>query len=110
MGVGRNEKPARPGKYHSQQSGQGCAHPGAHRQRHHEQLNGVNDGQGRQTRLPIAAHKQAVHNVIKGLDELGQHHRRRHAKQNFGAPLLPQKTARPCEDLPRPPPPVLPLP
>lgn len=51
----------------------------------------VDDGQGGQTGFGVPAYKEAVHNVVKSLDQLGQHHRRSNAQKDFPNLLLPEK-------------------
>ena len=39
----------------------------------HQQLQGKNKGQGRQPVKGVLGHKVAVHNIVDGLDQQGQH-------------------------------------
>ena len=67
------------------------AHAGPDRQSDHQKLQRVDDREGRQARLRVPAHKEAVHDIVKGLDELRQHHRRRDFEHDPGNFLLPEK-------------------
>ena len=64
------------------------AHARSHRQRDHQQLDGIDDGERGQTGFGKTADEQAVHDVIQSLNELRQHHRRRQLEQD-AADLLP---------------------
>ena len=63
------------------------ADAGAHRQGDHQELQGVDDGEGREPGVRVPAHEEAVHDVVEGLDQLGQHHRRRKVQQDAAHPL-----------------------
>lgn len=68
------------------------AHAGAHCQGDHQQLKGVDDGQGRQAVAGVTAHEETVYNIVKGLDQLSQHHRRRQLQQDPADPFGPKKS------------------
>ena len=53
------------------------AHACPHSKGDHQQLQGIDDGQGGQPRFRIFPDKQAVHNVIQRLYQLRQHDGRR---------------------------------
>lgn len=78
------------------------AHPGAHRQGDHQQLKGIDDGQGRQAGVGILAHEQAVHNVVKGLNQLGQHHRRGQPQQDLAHLFCAEQLRKLHKNAPRP--------
>ena len=44
----------------------------------HQKLDGINDGERGQSRIREAADENAVHNVVKCLNELCEHHGRCH--------------------------------
>ena len=55
----------------------------AHRDGRNDQLDGENDGEGGQTVSGIPSHEKTVHDIIKRLDQLRQHHRRRDLQKNL---------------------------
>ena len=58
------------------------AHAGADSDGGDDQLNRVDDGEGGEAVTGELAHKIAVHDVVHGLDQLGQHDRRRDPHQD----------------------------
>ena len=50
-------------------------------------MDGINDGKRGQSRIREATDKNAVHNIIKRLNELREHHGRRHFEKDFIDPL-----------------------
>ena len=59
------------------------AHAGPHRNGSNDQLDRKDHRQGCQAAVGVLPHKVAVHNIIEGLDQLGQHHRRGDAQQDL---------------------------
>ena len=55
---------------------------GAHRDGRDDQLDRIDDGERRQAVIGKLAHKVAVHDIVHGLDQLGEHHRRRDPHQD----------------------------
>ena len=68
------------------------AHAGPHRDGGDDELHRVDDGQGGQTVVGVLAHKVAVHDVVHGLDQLGQHDRGRDPQQDGPNALCIKKT------------------
>ena len=68
------------------------AHAGPHRDGGNDELHRVDDGQGGQTVVGVLAHKVAVHDVVHGLDQLGQHNRGRDPQQDGPNALCIKKT------------------
>ena len=105
--IGGHDRPADRSEQKPQRGGERCSHTGilirlfrlAHAElcRHHridpharsdgesdhQKLDRIDDGQSRQAGFRIPAHKQTVHDIIKRLNELREHHRRRETQQNF---------------------------
>lgn len=57
-----------------------------------DQLDRVDDGESGQSVAGELPHKVAVHDVVHGLDQLGQHHRRRNPQQDGPDALCVEET------------------
>ena len=84
------------------------AHARSHRQRGNNELNGIDDGERRQSVSRISAYEKTVYDVIERLNELREHDGRRDPQENFPdgfrsekLPVRPPDCVKTLHNLPR---------